>query len=411
MSAEMRYPKLEIIKKTFTLFRSGISIGIFVGLFRLIIFSPLFLFQLKSAPLFIIIALLNLFIAQFVIERNPILRGSGVPHVRSFISGKRHVRPLHNGVVKFLCIALLNNIGFSIGSAGPSAFLGVCAGDYFFDRKESDRSLHSIYGGAGLAAFFSAPLSGLFLSIEEFGLKKNIISLLKAIFVILTAWATSFLLTGRQIGLIKNVVTFDFKLIHVVLLCMVALASTVAGILFKNLLLNSPRLLLSRYKHVFIYLFPLLLLILARFYPEVSGGGILLLKSLLVDNAFAASLILFFILLKFVFTLSCVITNIPAGLFMPSLSIGGAIGALFFVTMQSFIPISSVSSAIFIACGASCFFFSLMRRPLLSIFISAELFGNYGIALILFPILLAIHLLFKQTQDQPLNDTLYNLID
>lgn len=411
MSAETRHRTFKIIKKAFTLLRSGISIGIFLGLFRLLIFSPLFLFQLKSTPLFIAIAMLSLITAQFVIERYPILRGSGVPHVRSFISGKRHVRPLHNGGVKFICIALLNNIGFSIGSAGPSAFLGVCAGDYFFDRKDSDSSLHSIYGGAGLAAFFSAPLSGLFLSIEEFGLKKNIATLLQAIFVILTAWLTSFLLTGRQLGLLRSEVSLNLNLAHISLLCIIALSSTAAGILFKRLLLSSPPLLLSRYKHLFLYFLPLLFLMLARLYPEISGGGIILLKSLIVDNGFAASMILFFVMLKFLFTLSCVVTNIPAGLFMPSLSIGGAIGAFFFVSTQTLMPSPGVSAALFIACGASCFFFSLMKRPLLSLFISAELFGNYGIALVLFPILLAIHMLFKQTQDQPLNDTLYNLID
>lgn len=395
---------------------SGVTIGVILGLFRMFIFSPFTLFNIESKPIFIMIAFCLLILAQLLIHRHSILRGSGVPQVRSFISHKRSIKPIQFGGLKLAAILLLNSIGFSIGSAGPSVFIGVCAGGLITGKKTRDRDLISSFGGAGLAAFFSAPISGLMLSIEELGLKRSLPSLMQATIVILTAWLTAFFITGRHIGLLIS----DFNLninfrqssILFIVLSIITILSTAAGYFFKKLLLKSPYLVTSRFKRIFLYLIPLLFLLLALRYPEISGGGIILLKALTTDSTiYPISMILLLVILKFCFTLSCVSTNIPAGLFMPSLSIGGAIGALIFVASQSFIASSGLSSTLFVACGASCFFFILMKRPLLSAFISAELFGDYRLLMILLPIMITLHLILKRTVDKPLNDTLYDLID
>ncbi len=403
-------------KTTIKLIFSGVTIGIVLGLFRLLVFSPLYLFNLESKPLILMIAFCLLILAQLLIHRHSILRGSGVPQVRSFISHKRSLKPIQFGSLKFTAILLLNSIGFSIGSAGPSVFLGVCSGSLVMGKETKDENLFSAFGGAGLAAFFSAPFSGLMLSIEELGLKRSLPSLMQAMIVILTAWLTAFFITGRHIGLLIS----DFNLILdirqtlflFIALNIITILSTAAGYFFKNLLLRSPYLVTSRFKRVFLYLMPLLFLLLALNYPEISGGGIILLKALTTNSTiYPTSMIMLLIILKFCFTLSCVSTNIPAGLFMPSLSIGGAIGALIFVASQPLIASSGLSSTLFVACGASCFFFILMRRPLLSAFISAELFGDYRLLIILLPIMITLHLILKRTVDRPLNDTLYDLID
>lgn len=395
---------------------SGVAIGIILGLFRLLIFSPFTLFNMTSKPIFFMIAFGSLILAQLLIHRHSILRGSGVPQVRSFISHKRSLKPVQFGSLKLTAILLLNSIGFSVGSAGPSVFLGVCAGGLATGKETRDRDLIAAFGGAGLAAFFSAPLSGLMLSVEELGLKRGLPSLVQAVIVILTAWLTAFYIAGRHLGLLKSYFTLDMDFKHfsiiVIALGIIIILSTTAGYFFKMLLLKSPYFVTSRFKRTFLYLIPLLFLLLALRYPEISGGGIMLLKALTSKSTFfPTSMILLLVILKFCFTLSCVSTNIPAGLFMPSLSIGGAIGALIFVASQSLIASSGISSTLFVACGASCFFFILMRRPLLSAFISAELFGDYRLLIILLPIVITLHLIFKRTVDRPLNDTLYDLID
>ncbi len=407
--------QLQGLYKLLRLIISGITIGLVLGLFRLLIFSSINLFNLESKPMFLMIAFGLLILAQLLIHRHSILRGSGVPQVRSFMSHKRSLKPFQFGSLKLTAILLLNSIGFSIGSAGPSVFLGVCAGGLVTGKKTSEEGLISAYGGAGLAAFFSAPFSGLLLSIEELGLKRSLPALLQAVIVILSAWLTAFFITGRQMGLLKSEfsvnVNFTQFSILIVTVFIITILSTIAGYFFKMLLLRSPYLVTSRYKRIFLYLIPLLFLLLATRYPEISGGGFMLLKSLTSTQTFPFSMILIFVLLKFCFTLSCVSTNIPAGLFMPSLSIGGAIGALIFVASQSLIATTGLSSTLFIACGAACFFFILMRRPLLSAFISAELFGDYRLLIILLPIMIALHFILKRTVDRPLNDTLYDLID
>lgn len=390
---------------------SALTIGIVLGLFRMLIFNPSYLFQLDSNFLFLILAVLILILAQLTIHRLSILRGSGVPQVRSFVTLRRSLKPFTYGSIKFTLVVLLNSIGFSIGSAGPSVFLGVCAGGLVSGVKTQEDGLVSAFGGAGLAAFFSAPLSGLMLSLEELGLKRSLPSLLQAVMIILSAWLTSYIITGRQLGLLNSTFSFNITTMHVMTLIVIAITSTAAGHVFKRLLLKSTFLVTSQFKMVFLFLMPLLFLLLARRYPEISGGGILLLKTLSTVGTFTASMIFLFVLLKFCFTLSCVITNIPAGLFMPSLSIGGAIGSFIYVASQSLIPSAGLSATVFIACGASCFFFSLMRRPLLSAFIAAELFGDYRLLLVLLPIVFAVHLVLSKSHDRPLNDTLYDLVD
>lgn len=394
---------------------SGVTIGIVLGLFRMLIFSPLHLFQLESEVNFILVALGLLILAQLLIHRHSILRGSGVPQVRSFISHKRSLKPIQFGSFKLMAILLLNSIGFSIGSAGPSVFLGVCAGGLVSGKKTTDEGLISAYGGAGLAAFFSAPLSGFMLTLEELGLKRSLPSFLQAMIVIFTAWFTSFFITGRQIGLLNSTLSLNINFIQfailLVNLIVITIVSTIIGYFFKILLLKSPNIVNSRLNRMFLFVLPILFLLLARRYPEISGGGIILLKNLTHAGAFTASMIFLFVLLKFCFTLSCVVTNIPAGLFMPSLSIGGAIGALIFVASQSFFNTNGLSSTLFIACGASCFFYILMRRPLLSAFISAELFADYRLLIFLLPIMFILHLMLNKSDDRPLNDTLYDLID
>ncbi len=387
---------------------SGILIGIALGIFRQLIFGPLTLFEIESLPLFLVVALTALLISQWIIDRHSILRGSGVPHVKSFLSGKRKIHPLKEGGLKFILIVILNNLGFSIGSAGPSVFIGASAGAIASRNKLADQQLLGVFAGAGLAAFFSAPLAGLALAWEEFGLKKDIRSLMRAILIIFTAFGTSYVLFSKQLGLIPSELPHNITWTVVITLIMISLAATALGLIFKTLLLKSPAIIGGRFRLLFYYGLPLLFLLVARSLPEVAGGGIVLLKAINLSTHYAVPILSLLLFIKFAFTLSCVSTNIPAGLFMPALSIGGTVGALFLAVM---VPEELAHTSLFIACGASFFFYALMRRPLLSILITAELFADYRMALFLLPIMFVIHLLLNPLNDAPLNEILHDLID
>lgn len=386
----------------------GICIGVVLGLFRLLIFGPLTLFTIKSLPLFFAVALSSLLISRWLIERHSILRGSGVPHVKSFLTGKRKIHPLKEGGLKFIMIIILNNLGFSIGSAGPSVFIGASAGAMASRNKMADQPLLGVFASAGLAAFFSAPFAGLALALEEFQLKRDPRTLLRALLIISVAWGTSFILFGHRIGLIDGSMPNAIELNTTVALLLIAFVATGAGLLFKTLLLKSPPLGGGRFKIIFIYLLPLLFLLLARRIPEVAGGGIILLNALSHSISYAVPTLALFLFFKFAFTLSCVITNIPAGLFMPSLSIGGALGTLMLALL---LPSELAHPSLYIACGAAFFFYALMRRPLLSVFISTELFADYRFLIFLIPLMVIVHAFMRKTDDQPLNEILHALID
>lgn len=387
---------------------SGILIGFIIGIFRQLIFSPLILFEIESLPLFLAVALSALLLAHWLIERYSILRGSGVPHVKSFLSGKRKLHPLKEGGLKFIAIVILNNLGFSIGSAGPAVFIGASAGAVASRNKLADQPLLGVFASAGLAAFFSAPLTGMALAWEEFGLKRDIRSLLRALLIISIAFGTSFVLFSKRLGLIEGELPTRITAAMAFTLIVIIIAATGLGMMFKTLLLKSPPLIGSRYRLFFYYVLPLLFLLIARRLPEIAGGGIMLLKALNASSHYAVPMLLLLLFVKFTFTLSCVSTNIPAGLFMPSLAMGGAVGALVLTLM---LPSELSHPSLFIACGATFFFYALMRRPLLSVMITAELFASYQMALFLLPIMFVIHLLLKQLNNAPLNEILHDLID
>ena len=101
----------------------------------------------------------------------PEAAGSGIPHLESVLLRLRQLRWKRVLPVKFLGGIIALGSGLALGREGPTVQMGGAMGAAISRLlKTSDReriTLISAGAGAGLAAAFNAPLSGLIFVLEE----------------------------------------------------------------------------------------------------------------------------------------------------------------------------------------------------------------------------------------------------
>ena len=108
---------------------------------------------------------------SFIVTREPLCTGSGIPQVKGELEGKIKANWLGVIIAKFFGGIMAVGGGLSLGREGPSIQLGAMVGKGFSRlsgrlRKE-ERLLITCGAGAGLAAAFSAPLAGVVFTLEE----------------------------------------------------------------------------------------------------------------------------------------------------------------------------------------------------------------------------------------------------
>lgn len=162
----------------------GICIGFLTGLlivaYRLslekaFVFLAFVYGVFSNKPLFVIpwIAILLCIglVISFLIKYNPLIRGSGIPQVEGFLSGKLEMNWWRLLLAKFTGGVLSIGSGLSLGREGPSVQLGATVGLGFSRvlKRSHIEENYLVTGGssAGLAAAFNAPLAGVLFSLEE----------------------------------------------------------------------------------------------------------------------------------------------------------------------------------------------------------------------------------------------------
>ena len=101
----------------------------------------------------------------------PEASGSGIPHLKAVLLRFRNLDWKRILPVKFLGGIIAIGSGLALGREGPTVQMGGAVGDAisrFLKVSERDRlTLTTAGAGAGLAAAFNAPLSGLIFVLEE----------------------------------------------------------------------------------------------------------------------------------------------------------------------------------------------------------------------------------------------------
>ena len=141
--------------------------------------------------------------------------------------------------------------------------------------------------------------------------------------------------------------------------------------------------------------------------PKILGGGILLFDlmaergaTLLLGTAVAL------LAGKIIFSLFCLSSGITAGVFLPTLAIGGISGSVTALVAIEYFNESALAYNTYIVLGIALVSTVILRRPFTGALLAAELTGNFG----WIPYLLALSLIINgtliRTGDQPLNEAL-----
>ena len=327
-------------------------------------------------PWIILIAAVGSFIA-WLIKLEPMAVGSGIPQVEGLLLYGLQIRWYTVLVVRFIAGILSSFFGLSLVREGPSIQIGA-SGSQAIAKKISKNKLEENYlitGGAaaGLSAAFSAPLSGIIFALEEVHRSFSPLILIAATTASLTADVISKCFFGLKPVLSFATIpqlpgNFYFWLIPLGIL------SGLTGILINKALLGFQAL----YKMIPLILRPCIALLIALpcgiFLPQVLGGGQNLIQ--LAENGDSGlSILLAFILVKFIFTCTSFGSGVPGGIFMPILSLGALSGSLFGIIATHFgLPAEYIPD--FAVCAMAGALSGSVKAPVTSILLTAEMTGS-----------------------------------
>lgn len=313
----------------------------------------------------------------FLVSREPLSSGSGIPQVKGEFSGRIKANWAAVIIAKFFGGIMAIGGGLSLGREGPSIQLGAMVGKGFSRLsgrlRSEERMLMTCGAGAGLAAAFGAPLAGVVFTLEE--IHKNFSShiLISTMAAAVTGdWVASYIFGLRPVFNLR--LTNGLPLSHYWMVIGLGIFLGILGVTYNRLIAIFQNL--SDYiKGVFKVVVPLVVLIsVAAFYPLALGGGHNLIETLQGGSMGVKALIVLLIV-KLLFATFCFSTKAPGGIFLPLLVLGAVSGGLFTTVISGAVGYSEIYLIYFIVLGMAGIFSSIVRAPVTGIILISEMTG------------------------------------
>lgn len=341
--------------------------------------------------------------------------GCGIPQAEGATRGILRFKWYRDITSMFAASLISIFMGLSIGSEGPSVFIGACAGDGVSSMLRRDQMIrkYQITGGAcaGLAVASNAPLTGMAFAFEEahkrFTPEVFICAFSSVIFGILTRTGIYGLL---RMEIRSSFHSYVFHEMPVSSYGYVALAGVVCGalgVLFYKTCFKVRRLFgkIRPKNERFRMFFRILIAVLSGGFVSlvatgVMGGGHDLIEDLgtyggqtssTMQTMFGTTLVwtlAITLLLKFLITTVNVGSGIPCGIFIPIIAIGACLGGL----MNSFlveIGMDAQYCDLMIMISMAAFFTTIVKAPITAIVMICEFTGSFAPLL---PVIIAVSL-------------------
>jgi CIC family chloride channel protein len=293
---------------------------------------------------------------------------------------------------KIAATAATLGFGGSAGREGPVVQIGATIGSSFgrYTRFGEDqvRSLVAAGAAAGIGASFNAPIAGMLFAMEvilgNFALRH-----LNAVVVASVAAAVT---TRELVGEERILTAPSHSLGHpaeLVLYGILGVVAAVIGVLFLRAVARTEAMA-ERYSGPLVPIVSGLLvggLIVTE--PAVFGTGQEVLAEILRLEFTANRLWIGFLAIALVKIVAAAVTHTgggSGGTMMPSLFIGGSIGAALALLLQPVWTVSELNIGAFAVVGMAATFAATGRAPLTSILIVFEITGDYNLVL---PLMLA----------------------
>jgi len=360
------------------------------------------------------LVIIALIIAK-LIELEPMIRGSGIPHVKGAVTRQITMNWLRVLCLKFTGGMLAIGSGMSLGREGPSVQLGAVIGQglnrLFRGLRVEEKVLITSGASAGLAAAFNAPLAGVVFSLEE--LHKNFSPP-----VLLSATAASVTADyiSRSIFGIRPI--FDFSSLQVLpmncylWLLLLGAITGVLGAFFNWSLINSlgiyERQNLIPKKIVMII--PLLLTVPAGFFsPQALGGGSEIIVGIHNDQ-YVLTMLTALLGIKFALTIVSYGSGAPGGIFMPLLVIGALAGGVFGHILIPALNIDPIYSNNFAVFAMAAFFTAIVKAPITGCILITEMTGSFKHLPALIIVAMTSYIVADLLKSRPIYEDLLNRI-
>lgn len=332
----------------------------------------------------------GLTLAAWLTRRHfPGAQGSGIPQTIAALAiedhdARGHLLSIRIAIGKFLITVLGLASGASVGREGPTVQIGASIMHSLgrivrFAPADMERGLILAGGAAGVAAAFNTPLAGIVFAIEELARSLEERSSGTILTAVILAGVTSVALVGNYtyFGITHSVLGGPSTWL-IVPIC--GVAGGICGGLFAHAMLATRQRLptalraLGTSSPVPIALVCGLLIAVLGW---ASGGATLgtgyveakaLVQQEMIPNYWYAPA-------KALATLASYATEIPAGIFAPSLAIGAGIGG----AIDKFIHLAPAGATVVLAMAA--YFAGVVQAPLTALVIVGEMTGDRALTL------------------------------
>lgn len=347
------------------------------------------------------------------ITRNyaPEASGSGIPHLEAVLYRLKNLDAKRVLPVKFVGGILAIGSGLALGREGPTVQMGGSVGDLVARLlKVTDRerlTLISAGAGAGLAAAFNAPLSGLIFVLEE--VRRDFQPIVFGAAFIAAVVADIIARMGSGQFPVFSVPAYPVPpLSSLPVFAILGIAAGLLGVFFnKGLLLslNTYARIPSRYRVAAAAITGGLIGLTGWFSPILIGSGHSLAETALRGELALAVIPLFF-LVRFLLTTTSYGIGAPGGIFAPLLVLGSllglGIGQLAHNLMPDVVPIP----AAFAVVGMAAYFSAIVRAPLTGVMLIIEMTGNYSQMLPLLVSCFCAYIVAEGLNDLPIYEAL-----
>jgi CIC family chloride channel protein len=351
-------------------------------------------------------------LARLLIRPHPIAAGSGVQHVEGIMRGEAEPAPLAIVPLKFLGGLLSIGTGLALGREGPTIQMGATIGaslaKAFRCAKHIMVDLQAALGGAGLAVAFNAPVGGAMFVFEEvaksFRLRLTVVTLLGTVTAIFVARLILGSSPDFKVGPVDSGASWTL-----VLYAVLGGVLGLLGVLYNKLTIVGLDVLASLRSwptEVRAALVGALVGVVALFVPTLVGGGDAVTQQIL-NGVFPLGALLTILAVRWFLGPLSYSAGTPGGLFSPLLLVGAALGAIFAVLFNAFVPEhSAVSVLAFAIVGMTAFFTGVVRAPLTGIVLISEMTATSSLMVPMLAASFGAMLSSSLVRGEPIYDTL-----
>lgn len=332
-------------------------------------------------PVWVIFSAAAAFFVGFLVKKEPHIKGSGIPQVEGQLLGIVSMRWWSVLWKKFIGCLVTIGFGLFLGREGPSIQIGAVSGQgvsrLFKGDETQEKILISCGASAGLAAAFNAPIAGLLFIFEEVYHCFSPLVALASFFASVMANFISMNIFGLKPVLdVGPIGAFPVKYYGFLVLLGAILG--LFGILYQKVLLALPQIY-GKIKFIPQHLYgiiPFLLIIpVGLLLPETLGGGSSLVISVARTSPAVRILIVVFVI-RFVFSMLSYGGNLPGGIFLPILTLGAILGAIYGNITVNLTGMDADYIRNFIVFAMAGYFTSIGKAPLTAIILVAEMVGS-----------------------------------